>query len=418
LDYSSDEKKTLLRVLICGSVDHGKSSLIGRLLYDSHVVYEDQLDSIKTETSRFRGGSAADLSLLVDGLQSEKELGITIDVAHRYFSTTRRSFILIDTPGHEQYTRNMVTGASNSDVAVILIDAKYGLQLQTRRHGYIASLLGIKKFIIAVNKMDLVGFGRDRFEKICFDCKTFFNSLSDVEVCCIPVSALSGDNVVSLSSKMPWFQTGTLISMLEETEICSENNSLGFRLPIQYVHQISSSSRGFCGTLASGVVRKGDAIKMLPSNKTGIVKAILTYEEELDCASAGMAITLTFDSDIEASRGDICVHDSRGLIEGRKIDCTVVWMVNNPLNAGVTYDLKIGTRICSGKVSAFHSKLELENLTEQPTSCLSLNEIGKVSIDLDEVLVFDLYEKSRIFGGFIFIDRETNETTGAGMISG
>ena len=418
MNYSSDEKKTLLRVLICGSVDHGKSSLIGRLLYDSHVVYEDQLDSIKSETSEFRGGSTADLSLLVDGLQSEKELGITIDVAHRYFSTSRRNFILIDTPGHEQYTRNMVTGASNSDVAVILIDAKCGLQPQTRRHGYIASLLGVKKFIIAVNKMDLVGFGRDRFEKICFDCKTFFDSLSDVEVSCIPVSALNGDNVVSLSSKMPWFQTATLISMLEEAQNCSKSNSLGFRLPIQYVHQITSSRRGFCGTVASGAVCKGDAIKILPGKKTGIVKALLTYEEELDCASAGMAVTLTFDSDIEASRGDIFAHDSRGLIEARKIDCTVVWMVNNPLYADVTYDLKIGTRICSGKVSIFHSKIELENLTEQPTSSLSLNEIGKVSIDLDEILVFDLYKESRIFGGFIFIDRETNETAGAGMISG
>lgn len=418
MNYPADEKKALLRVLICGSVDHGKSSLIGRLLYDSDVVYEDQIDSIKTETSKFRNEDTVDLSLLVDGLQSEKELGITIDVAYRYFSTTSRNFILIDTPGHEQYTRNMVTGASNSDVAVILIDARYGLQSQTRRHGYIASLLGIKKFILAINKMDLVDYNRDNFEKICLDCKTFFKELSGVEVSCIPVSALNGDNVVTLSSKMPWFQTGTLVSMLEEAQFSHKNYCPWFRLPVQYVHHIRSNLRGFCGTVASGVVRKGDAVKMLPSRKKGTVKAIVTYEGELDCASAGMAVTLTFDSEIEANRGDIFVHEGQGLMEGKRIDCTVVWMIDNPLSANVAYDFKIGTRICSGKVSAFHSKIELESLTEQPANELSLNEIGKVSIDLDELLFFDLYEESQVFGGFIFIDRETNETAGAGMITG
>lgn len=418
MDYSSDEKKALLRILICGSVDHGKSSLIGRLLYDSDVVYEDQIDAIKSETSKFRNENIADLSLLVDGLQSEKELGITIDVAYRYFSTKRRNFILIDTPGHEQYTRNMVTGASNSDLAVILIDARCGLQPQTRRHGYISSLLGIKKFILAINKMDLVGFSRDRFEKICSDCKTFFDELGDVQVSCIPVSALNGDNVVTLSSKMPWFQAGTLVSMLEDAQIFSKTNSPQFRFPIQYVNQISSKFRGFCGTVASGIVRKGDAVKIFPSQKKGTVKGIVTYEEELDSASTGMAVTLTFDSDIEASRGDIFVHEGQGLMEGRRIECTVVWMVNNPLIADITYDIKIGTRICSGKVSIFHSKIELENLTEKSAEELCLNEIGKVSVDLEEPLFFDRYEESQVFGGFIFIDRETNETAGAGMITG
>lgn len=418
MEYPLDEKKALLRILICGSVDHGKSSLIGRLLYDSDVVYEDQIDAIKSETSEFRNENTADLSLLVDGLQSEKELGITIDVAYRYFSTIRRNFILIDTPGHEQYTRNMVTGASNSDLAVILIDARCGLQPQTRRHSFIASLLGIKKFILAINKMDLVGFDRARFEKICLDCKTFFNGLGDIEVSCIPVSALDGDNVVTLSSKTPWFQAGTLISMLEEAQIFSKTNTSQFRLPIQYVNHISSNLRGFCGTVASGVVRIGDAVTILPSQKKGTVKAIVTYEGELDCATDGMAVTLIFDSEIEASRGDIFVHEGQGMMEGRRIECTLVWMVNNPLVANVPYDVKIGTRICSGKVSTFHSKIDLENLTEQPTNELSLNEIGKVSIDLEDLLVFDLYEESQALGGFIFIDRETNETAAAGMITG
>ncbi len=412
------ERKELLRLLTCGSVDDGKSTLIGRLLHDSKMIYEDQLaaitkDSIKSGTT----GGKVDLALLVDGLQAEREQGITIDVAYRYFSTSKRKFIIADTPGHEQYTRNMATGASTCDLAIILIDARYGVQLQTRRHSFITSLLGIKHIVVAINKMDLVGYSQDIFEKIKADYTVFSKKLRKTEFHFIPMSALDGDNVVNPSASMNWYKGPALMSLLENVEIAEDRNFDDFRYPVQYVNRPNLNFRGFCGTVASGVVRKGDEIAVLPSGKQSRVKSILTYDEELEMAFADMAITLTLEDEIDVSRGDMIVHRDNSPVIAVEFDATVVWMTEAALLPGKLYDFKLGGKTVSGRVTAFKHRIDVNTLQEIPAPGLELNEIGLCEISVDQPVCVDSYERNRGTGGFIVIDRLTNVTVGAGMIN-
>lgn len=412
------ERKELLRLLTCGSVDDGKSTLIGRLLHDSKMIYEDQLAAIKADSVKSgTTGGAIDLALLVDGLQAEREQGITIDVAYRYFSTSKRKFIIADTPGHEQYTRNMATGASTCDLAVILIDARHGVQVQTRRHSFITSLLGIKHIVVAINKMDLVNFDQNVFEKIKADYLAFSKKLRAADFYFIPMSALNGDNVVNVSEHMPWYDGPTLMSLFEHVEIAEDRNYDDFRYPVQYVNRPNLNFRGFCGTVSSGVVRKGDEIIVLPSRKKSRIKSIVTMDEELELAHAEMAITLTLEDEIDVSRGDMIVHRDNRPTVAESFDATIVWMADAALLPGKLYDFKLGSKIVSGRVSSLKHKIDVNTLEEKPTPSLELNEIGLCDIRVDQAVCIDSYEKNRSTGAFIVIDRLTNVTVGAGMIN-
>ena len=411
------ERKELLRLLTCGSVDDGKSTLIGRLLYDAKMIYEDQLaaiqeDSVKSGTT----GDDIDLALLVDGLQAEREQGITIDVAYRYFSTAKRKFIIADTPGHEQYTRNMATGASTCDLAIILIDARYGVQTQTKRHSFLASLLGIKHIIVAVNKMDLVGYSQDTFLRIKEDYTKFSKKLAPADFQFIPLSALNGDNVVNPSKHMNWHTGLPLMSMLESIEIAEDKNYTDFRLPVQYVNRPNLNFRGFCGTIASGVVRKGDEITVLPSLKKSTVKSIVTYDEELEIAHASMAITLTLEDEIDISRGDTIVHGDNLPRTADSFEAVLVWMTEKSLLAGQQYDFKLGTRTVQGSIKSFRHRIDVNSLEKIPAPGLELNEIGLAEIQLDQPVSFDGYRNNRATGNFILIDKLSNVTVGAGVI--
>ena len=357
------ERKELLRLLTCGSVDDGKSTLIGRLLHDSKMIYEDQLaaieaDSVKSGTT----GGKIDLALLVDGLQAEREQGITIDVAYRYFSTAKRKFIIADTPGHEQYTRNMATGASTCDLAIILIDARHGVQVQTRRHSFIASLLGIKHIIVAINKMDLVDFSESVFNEIKADYVKFSENLDSANFHFMPMSALTGDNVVNPSEQMPWYDGGALMPLLEIVEIAGDKNYSDFRFPVQYVNRPNLNFRGFCGTVASGVIRKGDEVIVLPSNKTSRIKSIVTYDEELELAHAEMAVTLTLEDEIDVSRGDILAHPENIPASDSKFDATIVWMAETPLLPGNAFDFKLGSKMVNGRLNTIHNRIDVNTL--------------------------------------------------------
>lgn len=411
------ERKELLRLLTCGSVDDGKSTLIGRLLHDSKMIYEDQLaaiekDSVKSGTT----GDRVDLALLVDGLQAEREQGITIDVAYRYFSTARRKFIIADTPGHEQYTRNMATGASTCDLAIILIDARHGLQTQTRRHSFIASLLGIKQIIVAVNKMDLVDYSEARFEAIRQDYLEFSAKLPEAEFHFIPLSALEGDNVVTQSTAMNWFDGKPLMNLLESIPIHASRNLADFRFPVQYVNRPNLNFRGFCGTVASGIVRKGDAVTALPSGRQTRIKSIVSYDEELELASAAMAITLTLEDEIDVSRGDTIVHSDNLPITATELSAEVVWMADAPLSPGKEYALKCGTKTVGAKIVALRDRVDINTLERKTAAGLGLNEIGFVEIAIDAPISFDDYRSNRAAGNFILIDRLSNITVGAGML--
>jgi bifunctional enzyme CysN/CysC len=411
------ERKELLKLLTCGSVDDGKSTLIGRLLHDSKMIYEDQLESIKADS--IKSGSTDgefDLSLLVDGLQAEREQGITIDVAYRYFSTAKRKFIIADTPGHEQYTRNMATGASNCDLAIILVDARHGIQVQTRRHSFITSLLGIKHVIVAINKMDIMDFSEDVFNKIKQDYKEFAKTLEQGEVKFIPISALNGDNVVNNSDNTPWYTGDTLMSILESVEIAADRNYQDMRFPVQYVNRPNLNFRGFCGTLASGVVHKGDSVTALPSGKTSKIKSIVTYDEELEQAFTPMAITLTLEDEIDISRGDMLVHADNIPSVQDKFEATVVWMTEKPMLPGTQYDFKHANKYTSGHISALQYKIDMNTLNEELSPTLQLNEIGRCEITLDQPICFDSYKINPSTGAFIIVDRLTNVTIGAGMI--
>jgi len=413
------EKKELLRLLTCGSVDDGKSTLIGRLLHDSKMIYEDQLaaitaDSVKSGTT----GDEVDLALLVDGLQAEREQGITIDVAYRYFSTANRKFIIADTPGHEQYTRNMVTGASTCDLAVILIDARNGVQTQTRRHSVISSLLGIKHIIVAVNKMDLVDYDEEVYNKIKNDYLDFISKLDRIDMQFIPISALKGENVVNLSKKMPWYSGQPLMEILETLEIVSDRNFTDMRFPVQYVNRPNLDFRGYCGTIAGGIVHKGDNVTVLPSGKTSTVKSIVTYEGELDEAFPPMAVTLTLEDEIDVSRGDMIVRSDDLPLTSNKFEANIVWMTEQAMVIGKQYYLRLASKLMTGSVSKIHHRIDVNSLEQSETNELHLNEIGHCDITVNSPVVFDSYRLCKGTGSFIIIDRLSNVTVGAGMIIG
>ncbi|WP_279624123.1 sulfate adenylyltransferase subunit CysN [Aeromonas veronii] len=413
----AQQHKSLLRFLTCGSVDDGKSTLIGRLLHDSQQIYEDQLKALESDSQKLgTTGEKLDLALLVDGLQAEREQGITIDVAYRYFSTAKRKFIISDTPGHEQYTRNMATGASTCDLAIILIDARKGVLDQTRRHSFIASLLGIKQFVVAVNKMDLVEFSREVFERISADYREFAKKLSVDTIHIVPVSALDGDNVVNQSDKLAWYQGETLLALLESAEVERELERHPVRLPVQYVNRPNLDFRGFAGTLASGILRVGDKLAVLPSGKESTVTRIVTFDGDLEYALPGQAITVTFADEIDISRGDLLVDAAKQPQVTQNVLAHIVWMGEESLQPGRVYDVKLATKKSRGQVEAIRHRIEINKLDELPASELKLNEIGLCELSLTDPVAFDPYQEIRDTGSFILIDRLTNVTVGAGMI--
>jgi len=412
------ENKEILRFLTCGNVDDGKSTLIGRLLYDSKMIYEDQLDAItKDSVKSGTTGETVDLALLVDGLQAEREQGITIDVAYRYFSTTKRKFIIADTPGHEQYTRNMATGASNCQLAVILIDARYGVQTQTRRHSYIANLLGIKHIIVAINKMDIKNYSEQVYNDIRKEYSEFARELEMDDVHFVPLSALVGDNVVNKSDNMPWYQGDTLMNLLENIEIATDANLDDARFPVQYVNRPNLDFRGYCGTLASGVLKPGDAITILPSGVESTVKALVTYDGELDYAIPTEAITVTLEDEVDVSRGDMIVHRDYQPHVASQFKATIVWMTEQALVTGKQYNFKVGVSDSTGVMTRVDSQIDVNTLAENNAKQLALNEIGICEFSLNKAVVFDSYKRNRTTGAFIIIDRLTNVTIGAGMIT-
>jgi len=412
------EQKELLRFLTCGSVDDGKSTLIGRLLYDSKMIYEDQLAAVQADSTKHgTTGEAVDLALLVDGLQAEREQGITIDVAYRYFSTTKRKFIIADTPGHEQYTRNMATGASTCDLAIILIDARYGVVTQTRRHSYIASLLGIKHIVVAVNKMDLLDFSESVFEKIKADYLGFSKKLGMENVFFVPISALNGDNVVNRSESSPWYQGETLMEILENVPVAADKNFSDFRFPVQYVNRPNLNFRGFCGNIASGVVNVGDAIKALPSGKTSTVKSIVTFDGDLQEAFAGQAVTLTLDTEIDISRGDVIVLEKDAVPLSNHLKAHIVWMTEKVLQPNSEYLFKFASKTVSGQVEAIDYRIDVNTQAHTQVDQLQLNDIAVVDVVLTQPVVADTYKANRATGAFIVIDRLTNITVGAGMVN-
>lgn len=420
LEYlKQHENKELLRFLTCGNVDDGKSTLIGRLLHDSKMIYEDQLAAIEKDSTKVgTTGDKIDLALLVDGLQAEREQGITIDVAYRYFSTAKRKFIIADTPGHEQYTRNMATGASTCDLAIILIDARYGVQTQTKRHSFIASLLGIKHVVVAVNKMDLLDFDEQRFNAIRDDYLEFSENLNLSDIRFVPMSALDGDNVVDRSERTPWFKDQTLMEILETVEIAADKDVENFRLPVQYVNRPNLDFRGFCGTISSGIIKAGDTVMALPSRKTSKVERIVTADGDLAEAFSGQAVTLTLEDEIDISRGDIIVTEADQPTVANRLNADIVWMTENPLVPGKPYDLKFASSSTSGSFSQIHHLIDVNTLEKTNSNEVKLNEIALVEVALDKAVAFDSYSQTPGTGAFIIIDRLSNVTIGAGMIVG
>ncbi|MFT4574410.1 sulfate adenylyltransferase subunit CysN [Marinomonas primoryensis] len=414
------EEKDLLRLLTCGNVDDGKSTLIGRLLHDSKLIYEDHLDAVKRDSKKSgTQGEEIDLALLVDGLQAEREQGITIDVAYRYFSTEKRKFIIADTPGHEQYTRNMATGASTCDLAIILIDARYGVQTQTRRHSYIAALLGIKHVVVAINKMDLVDFSEQKYNEIQTDYLAFADQLGDrkpQDIQFVPLSALRGDNVVNVSESMSWYTGLPLMAILETVQINRDVKRDSFRLPVQYVNRPNLDFRGFSGTIVAGVVKPGDEIIALPSGKKSKVAKIVTYDGNLESAKAGQAVTITLEDEIDISRGDMLSHPDQEPLIASTLRASVVWMADQPLVPGKLYDFKLGTQTVPGKVHHFNHRIDVNTLEQSDIDSLELNGIGDCVIQFDAPVAFDEYQNSRLTGALVIIDRLTNVTVGAGMV--
>ena len=411
------QNKGLLRFLTCGSVDDGKSTLIGRLLHDSAQIYEDQLASLKSDSAKMgTTGEAIDLALLVDGLQAEREQGITIDVAYRYFSSEKRKFIIADTPGHEQYTRNMATGASTCDLAVILVDARYGVQTQTKRHAFIASLLGLRHFVVAVNKMDLVGFDQTVFEKIQTDFTEFVKDFGDLDIHYVPLSALNGDNVVNRSTQCDWYKGGTLLELLETIDTQRELSDLPVRFPVQYVLRPNLDFRGFSGTLASGIIKVGDELVALPSGKRSKIERIVTFDGDLQEAVAGQAITITLEDEIDISRGDLLAHPATAPEVANHIVADMVWMDEKPLQIGQLYDVKVAGKKTQAVVSEIEYITDVNTLERSAASSLSLNTIARVKLDLTESIVLDAYSLVRDTGGMILIDRLSHATVAAAMV--
>ena len=411
------EQKQLLRFITCGSVDDGKSTLIGRLLFDSKMLYEDELAKIEVD-SKTQGavGGKFDPSLATDGLKEEREQGITIDVAYRYFSTAKRKFIIADTPGHEQYTRNMATGASSADLAVILVDARHGVMTQTKRHSFIVSLLGIRHVIVAINKMDLVDFDEAAYDRICADFSTFSRRLDLPDLNFIPLSALNGDNVVDRSENMPWYNGGTLMNRLESVYIGSDRNLQDFRMPVQWVNRPNLDFRGFCGTIASGIIRKGEEVMVMPSKKTTHVKEIVTQDGNLDEAYAPLAVTLTFEDEVDASRGDMIVKPGNVPTTSDTVEAMLVWMAEEPMVPGKTYMMKHSAQLITGSIESLRYRIDMNTLKSSPSPQLNLNEIGRCRLSLNEPICFDPYKSNRSTGAVILIDRITNATVAAAMI--
>jgi sulfate adenylyltransferase subunit 1 len=411
------EKKDMLRFLTCGSVDDGKSTLIGRLLHDSKMIFEDQLAAI-TKDSKKSGttGDKVDLALLVDGLQSEREQGITIDVAYRYFSTDKRKFIIADTPGHEQYTRNMVTGASNCDLAIILVDARAGVKTQTRRHSFLVSLLGIKHVIVAVNKMDLMEYSEAVYEKIKADYLEFSKQLTIPDIQFIALSALDGDNVVNVSTNTPWYKGETLMTMLENIKVSHDYNLDDFRFPVQYVNRPNLNFRGFAGTVVSGQISVGDKITALPSGKQSTIKSIVSYEGEQQSVHTPLTTTLTLVDEIDISRGDMIVKSDNLPMQSNAYVTNLVWMAEEPMMPNKQYGFKFATKFVPGSVTDIEYQIDVNSLEHKPAIRLNLNEIAVGSIKLTQPVACDPYTKNRTTGAFIIIDRLTNGTVGAGMI--
>lgn len=412
-----DEKKDLLRLLTAGSVDDGKSTLIGRLLFDSKRLYEDQLTALKRDSKRVgHAGKNIDYALLLDGLKAEREQGITIDVAYRYFSTNKRKFIIADTPGHEQYTRNMVTGASTANLAIILVDAQKGIITQTKRHTFLISLLGIRHVILAVNKMDLVDYNKDVFEDICDDYKEFITRLNIPDVHFIPMSALHGDNVVNCNNKMPWYQGQPILEMLETIHVASDHNFVDLRYPIQYVLRPEHHFRGFSARLASGIIRKGDEVMVLPSRKISHIKNIVSYDGNQNYAFPPQSITVTLEDEIDISRGDMLVHKNNQPRIERHFEAMLVWMDEKDMNPNMHFIIKQTTNTSKARVDTIRYKIDVNTLHHTEADYFKLNEIGRVVITTSKPLFFDTYAKNRETGSFILIDPVTHNTSAVGMI--
>ena len=420
LYLKTHEKKSLLRFITCGSVDDGKSTLIGRMLYESKMLFEDQLMQLEVDSKKV-GTQAGDLdfALLVDGLTAEREQGITIDVAYRFFSTDKRKFIVADTPGHEQYTRNMITGASTADVAIILIDARKGVLTQTRRHSYLVSLIGIRHVVLAINKLDMVGYSESTYRQIDADYRNFAKEIGLQNIVTIPMSALKGDNITSLSENTPWYRGETLMGYLENVQVESDEADPGiFRMPVQWVNRPNLDFRGYSGLVVRGSVKPGDAIRVLPSGKQSQVARIVTADGDLQQAISGQAITLTLTDEIDISRGDILAKSEAPPTVANRLEATVVWMAEEPMLTNRPYLLKIGTRTVTAHVPTIRYKVNVNTLEHIEVNKLDLNEIGVCHINTDQVIAFDPYKEDRDTGGFILIDRLTNNTVGAGMLLG
>ena len=421
-----DEQKDLLRFLTAGSVDDGKSTLIGRLLFDSKKIYEAQLEALERDSKRMgNAGDHIDYALLLDGLKAEREQGITIDVAYRYFSTNNRKFIIADTPGHEQYTRNMITGGSTANLAIILVDARTGVITQTRRHTYLVSLLGIKHVVLAVNKMDLVDFDKQIFDKIVADYKAFVKSLNIPDITYIPLSALDGDNVVDKSDRTPWYEGPSLLDFLETVPIDQDRNFEDFRYPVQYVLRPNLDFRGFCGKVSSGIIRKGDTVMALPSRKTSKVKSIVTYDGELDYAFPPQCVTITLEDEIDVSRGEMLVHPDNLPMEDRNFESMLVWMDEEPMDMSKQFYIKHTTNLTRARVDSIRYKVNVNTMEQlsvengQLTADslpMKLNEIARVVFTTGKELFFDPYQKNKQTGAFILIDPITNNTSAVGMI--
>lgn len=412
------EKKDLLRFLTCGSVDDGKSTLIGRLLFDSKLIYEDQLSALRRDSEKngTTGAGEIDYALLLDGLKAEREQGITIDVAYRYFSTPKRKFIIADTPGHEQYTRNMATGASTANLAIILIDTRYGVVTQTKRHAFIISLLGIKHLVVAINKMDLVDYSQEVFNNIRQSFAEFVEHLDIPDVQYIPISALKGENVVEKSTVMPWYQGDSLLEFLETVNVASDRNFTDFRFPVQYVSRPHLDFRGFAGTVASGVVKVGDKIKVLPSLKLSKVKNIVTADGNLQEAFPPQAVTIELEDEIDISSGDMLVHVNNQPKVSQHFEAVVIWMTDSQLKPGSNYLIRHAGRNVKSRVDTIIYKIDVNTLQKDKTESLTLNEIGRVVVSTTKPLYFDAYSKNHETGSFVLIDPITNATAGAGMI--
>src|SRR5437868_558463 len=415
---SQHERKELLRFITCGSVDDGKSTLIGRLFYEAKMIYEDQLAAIQKDSTKFgtTGSGEIDLALFTDGLEDERQQCITIDVAYRYFSTDKRKFIIADTPGHEQYTRNMATGASTADLAIILIDARHGVLVQTKRHSFIVSLLGIKHVVVAINKMDIVGYSHEVYDKIRADYQGFAARLDMPDVHFLPISALKGDNVVTQSPSTPWYNGPTLMHLLETVYIGSDRNLEDLRFPVQHVLRPNLNFRGFSGTLSSGIVRRGDEIMALPSRKTSRVKSIVTFDGDQEEAFSPQSVTLTLEDEIDISRGDMIVRPGNVPRVEQKFEATIVWMSEDPLVPGKSYWFKQTSKLTPGTISTLRYQIDVNTLHRQNAPTLKLNEIGRCAVSLSQPICFDGYRRNRATGAFIVIDRVSNSTVAAGMI--